>query len=262
VLGTFFFSFFSRCNSMLFALEALAGLLLVPRAPPVRMASDSFRRALGNLDEAETCAPPRAHAALVRGAPFTVLGARGPDNTVLLSLLGRAGGHGTGGTRVERRKDAQPQVLTLVDEMGTRGLKLSSAALAALTDEALTVGSLQETLMAARRTGACETFGAARWRPRPRPPSIALASLPELPRDDDSWREAAAAGAAGALATGAAVAHPPAALMLPALTSGLALDRYANRGALAELLGRGLARLRPREMSEECASESAAFLSG
>ena len=58
------------------------------------------------------------------------------------------------------------------------------------------------------------------------------------------------------------VAHPPAGLLLPALGSAWAADRYSQKGAFFDLLGRGVSRIFSRDLRRECAVESASFLSG
>ena len=136
-------------------------------------------------------------------------------------------------------------IVELVGEMSTRRVPLERRALVALLDATLQDdGSDDATLLrlfeAARRNGACRSFGAC--APGERPSTAALAALPALPADGRA-AETAGAAAAGLLATAALVAHPPAAVVLPALTSGWAVDRYTQRGKWFELMARGLARL-------------------
>lgn len=135
-------------------------------------------------------------------------------------------------------------IVELVGEMSTRRVPLERRALVALLDATLQDDGSDATLLrlfeAARRNGACRSFGAC--APGERPSTAALAAMPALPPDGRA-AEAAGAAAAGLLATVALVAHPPAAVVLPALTSGWAVDRYTQRGKWFELMARGLTRL-------------------
>ena len=173
-------------------------------------------------------------------------------NAVLLTMLAPA--KGSGGQTVERRKQALPNALNLIDEMTTNRLRLSPNVLISLVDASLDAGEaeLSAALLSARANGACRSFGGRRWAPPERPPASALASLPPLPQDD---RDAEAAGAA-------AVAHPPAALAFGGQLAALAADRYTNKGAFADLLGRSFGRLVDRDLNKECAVESASFIVG
>lgn len=112
-----------------------------------------------------------------------------------------------------------------------------------------------------KANGACQVFGIARPSDKP----SALASLPEAPKDDRAI-EVASAAAAGLFATGAILAHPPAAFVLPGLASAWGLDRYQQGGEAIERIGRGLGRLdqgpMARDLQRDCALDSAAFMVG
>ena len=159
-------------------------------------------------------------------------------------------------------------IVDLVGEMSMQRVPLERKSLVALLDAALQDDGSDATLLrlfdAARLNGACRSFAAC--APGERPSAAALAALPALP-DDSRVAEAAGAAAAGLLATAAIVVHPPAAVVLPALTSGWAVDRYTQRGKWFELVARGLARLDQGPLSQpdlrsSCASDAASFLVG
>ena len=209
--------------------------------------------------------PPPSRSPPVRMGLTDLFDQTPPDeryNAVLLTMLAPA--KGSGGQTVERRKQALPNALNLIDEMTTNRLRLSPNVLISLVDASLDAGEaeLSAALLSARANGACRSFGGRRWAPPERPPASALASLPPLPQDDRD-AEAAGAAAAGLLATGAAaVAHPPAALAFGGQLAALAADRYTNKGAFADLLGRSFGRLVDRDLNKECAVESASFIVG
>lgn len=156
---------------------------------------------------------------------------------------------------------AVPTSVTLIAEMTERGMQLNDEGLVALIDTALECDDLPCALLAARANGKCRVYGSAGWEPPPRPPQNILDAVPALPLDERE-AEVAGAAAAGVLATGLAIAHPPAALALPALASGWAADRYNNKGAFFDLLARGLGRVVDKDLQRECAIDAAAFLMG
>ena len=214
---------------MLLAVAAVAASLLLPSSVPtrahVRMGSDTL------------------------GAMQTPAG----YNAVLLSLLSK------GGSR-EQRADTRKQILLLVDEMSRSGLDLNAANAIALVDHCLedgAIGALDQGMQVVKANGAARSYGGPNWRPREKPAANVIAVLPELPVDDS-----AAAVAGAALAGAALVAHPPAALVLPALTSGWYADRYGNKGEVFETIGRGIGRFMNRDLGAECRVESASFLVG
>ena len=154
-----------------------------------------------------------------------------------------------------------PTSLPLIDEMTKSGVRLVNDNFVTLIDTALETDDLPGALFAARSNGACIVYGSSGWEPPARPPAGTLAALPILPQDERDV-EAAGAAVAGVLATGLAVAHPPAGLALPALASAVAADRYNNKGAFFDLLARGVGRFVDKDLQRECAVDSAAFLIG
>ena len=130
------------------------------------------------------------------------------------------------------------------------------------TDTAPSI-NLFAALVATRRNGATPAFGSpAAWASTGVGAVPALSALPALPTDDKAAEVAGAAGVASLLGTAAVVAHPPAGLLLPALGSAWAADRYNQNGAFFDLLGRGVSRLLSRDLRRECAVESGAFVNG
>ena len=174
-------------------------------------------------------------------------------NMLLQSLLSSSG------------SEDRAQIYAVVDDMSADGIALNEGSLTALIDTALDglVDPILESLLAAKRNGVLPAFGSPLWGVAGRPSDDELAVLPRLPSEDSIFTDASVAAAAGVLATGAVAAHPPAALLLPALTSSWAVDRYTSGGKLFAQLSRGFERFAlPKELSRECATESASFLVG
>lgn len=161
---------------------------------------------------------------------------------------------------LDRRELAS--ALDLVDEMTSSRLVLTSADMQRLVNTAIEAEGegLVGTIQRCRANGAAHVFGMAQLSLAPDDTAVR-----ELP-GDDSGAEIAGAAAAGLLATGAMLAHPPAALVLPGLASAWGVDRYTQRGKAFELIGKGLARLDQgplaRDLRRESAIDAASFLSG
>ena len=163
---------------------------------------------------------------------------------------------------------SRASAMQLIDEMSERSLSLRPDSVVELVDGAMsdkwpvasTVGLLA-ALLATRRNGATPAFGSsAAWFPSAAiPPSSAL---PPLPEDEQGAEVTGAAGLAGLLGTAAVVAHPPAGLVLPALGTVWAADRYNQQGKFFDLLGKGVSRLFSQDLRRECTIESGAFLLG
>ena len=152
--------------------------------------------------------PPPSRSPPVRMGLTDLFDQTPPDeryNAVLLTMLAPA--KGSGGQTVERRKQALPNALNLIDEMTTNRLRLSPNVLISLVDASLDAGEaeLSAALLSARANGACRSFGGRRWAPPERPPASALASLPPLPQAD---RDAEPAGAAAAGSSSRRVRRP------------------------------------------------------
>lgn len=174
-------------------------------------------------------------------------------NVLLQSLLSSSGSRD------------RAQIYAVVDDMSANEITLNDGSLTALIDTALDglVDPILESLLAAKRNGVLPAFGNPLWGMADRPGADELALLPRLPSKDSMFTDASVAAAAGMLATGAVAAHPPAAMLLPALTSSWAIDRYTSGGKLFAQLSRGFERFAlPKELSRECATESASFLVG
>ena len=160
-----------------------------------------------------------------------------------------------------QQADSDAQALDLVEEMSRKGMRLSTEVLCAALNAASS-GSTQRVLTwltAARANGACCAFGTAELSGRP--DTRALDMLPKLPPDERA-AEGAAVAAVGLLAAGALFTHPPSALLLPALTSGVAFDRYQQQGSMLELVSRGVGRLFGRDLASECAVDAATLVVG
>lgn len=185
-------------------------------------------------------------------------------NAVLLSMLSRGG-------------DVR-SVSELIDEMTSKRIKLSEESLNSLINNAVTGGSLpeiQRSLSAARKNGMCRTFATPQLQ-LPVSSASALESLPSVPKD--RRRKEKAAAYAFTLALGALlgaefldsidfllptdVDAPPLPLVFGIGAAGWAADRYAARGQVFGLIGKGLSRIFLSDLQRECAVESASLLLG
>lgn len=196
-----------------------------------------------------------------------VLNALPPDekyNTVLMSLL----------TKETSSTDA---AINLVREMTSKRLRLSGDALKKLLDVTIEKGVMEDimkTLNAACDNGACSAFASRQIRFPNKPNQNVLNSLSQVPSDDRGTEVGVALGftlGLGALSLDElanildfwnVVDAPPLGGVIIGLIAGWAGDRYANQGAVSDLIGRGVSRLFSRDVQRESSVESASFLIG